>query len=209
MTLIHIAIDGPAASCKGTAARQLSEKLGIPYLDTGAMYRGVAIFVRDNGIENIEKMKMEIKLDNKGTHIFLNDKDVTSKLRENDVSRYASLVATIPIVRAKMVAMQQEIAKKQSIILEGRDIGNVVLPNAKYKFLLTADVETRAKRRLSELHREGQKITLSEMIEQVKFRDKNDAEKGGFKPVSDAVTIDSSKLSIDEVVHQMYSMIQK
>ena len=214
--IFHIAIDGPVASGKGTIARGLSEKLGVPCLDTGAFYRGLAVYLRDNKIDPadpktvtdaLQAVKMDVQIVNNTTHVFLDGVDVTNKLRENDISQIASIIGTYPDVRKFLVAKSQEVAKTRSFILEGRDIASVVLPNAKYKFYLTAKVKTRALRRQADLAEKGIKITLAEMTKQIKTRDRRDMRKGGLKQVKEAIVVDNTKLSVHETVEQFISHI--
>ena len=211
--IFHVAIDGPVASGKGTVARELSKRLGVPCLDTGAIYRGVAVHVQENGIENLFKIHIDVKIIDGVTRIYLNNgtgmQDVTDKLRTNEVSRLTAQLATIPQVRMLCTRIAQDIAKRQSIVVEGRDTCNVVLPSAKYKFLLTADLKVRAKRRFDELAARGDAVTLEEVIKQTKQRDKSDQEKGGLKKIPDAITIDATKLTVDEVVVHMLNYISR
>ena len=166
--IYHIAIDGPSASGKGTVARELSIRLGIPYLDTGAMYRGVAVYIYDKGIDyenqgavaaELTNIRMAVDVKNGETRVMINGKDITGRLRENQISMMSSKTATYPEVRKMMREHQQDIAKTQSFILDGRDICSAVLPNARYKFFLTADLDTRARRRYNDLVRKGEKCT--------------------------------------------------
>ena len=217
--IFHIAIDGPVASGKGSVAAELSKRLGIPCLCTGALYRGFAVQCLQNNVdvhnkavvrEALSKLNMKVAVEKDGvTRIFLDKKEVTDKLYNNEVSKISSVIATIPEVRSKMVEMQQDIAKNQSFILEGRDICNVVLPNAKYKFFLTADVKTRARRRMCDLKNKGQEISFKEMIKQVKAREKNDRKNGGFKKVKGAIFIEGSNLTVTETVELMVRLSEK
>jgi cytidylate kinase len=197
----HISIDGPAASGKGTVAAGISRATGLPCLDTGAMYRGVAVHFLNGG--NLENLRMDVRVEDNKTKIFLNNIEVTDKLRTNEVSMKASEVGTMMNVRKKMIEMQREISKKQSFILEGRDIGSVVLPNAKYKFYLDASIEVRAARRAKELNGD-----YNEIFELIKKRDKTDREKGGFQDVPDAIYIDTSAMSVQEVIDRAVGYIK-
>jgi len=211
MDIYHIAIDGPVASGKGTIARGLSERLGIPCLDTGALYRGVAVYLRDNKkdpenrkvvTDALQAIKMSVRIEKGTTHVKINGVDVTKKLRDNDISQIASSIATYPEVRKFSTAKQQEIAKTKSFILEGRDIASVVLTDAKYKFYLTAKLKTRALRRQADLAQKGIEITLEEMKKQIKTRDRRDMRKGGLKQVKEAAVIDNTKLTVDETINE-------
>jgi len=211
MDIFHIAIDGPVASGKGTIAHGLSERLGIPCLDTGALYRGIGVYLRDNKINHddeqaviqaLQSIKLDVEIKNGTTHVKVNGTDVTKKIRDNDISQIASKIATIPEVRSFATAKQQEIAKTRSFILEGRDISSVVLPDAKYKFYLTAKLKTRALRRQADLAAKGIEITLEEMKNQIKTRDRRDMKKGGLKQVREAFVVDNTKLTVDETVNE-------
>jgi len=205
--IIHIAIDGPVASGKGSVARQLSEKLGIPCLDTGALYRGVAVFVREQGQDKLGDIKMTAKIIDGATHVYLDKKDVTAFIRDNDISRMGSQLATIPSVRALCTGIAQGIAKNQSLIAEGRDICNVVLPNAKYKFYIDGHVKVRAARRHRDLVGKGESISYKEVLKQTKQRDKVDRKKGGFKKISGAIRINATNMTVDENVQHMLNYI--
>lgn len=216
--IYHIAIDGPAASGKGTVARGLSDKLGIPYLDTGAMYRGLAVFCRMTGVDNtneaavvkaVSDVKMDVEVLCGVTQITVNGDDVTEYLRDNEISQMASNVSRYPKVREKMVELQREVAKTQSFILEGRDIGSVVLPNARFKFYLTADLETRAARRIIDMKERGINIDLKEMMRQIELRDSTDTSKkvGALKQVKDAILIDNTHLNREQTIEAFYKII--
>ena len=222
--IYHIGIDGPSASGKGTVAKRLSQHLNIPCLDTGAMYRGVAVYVLDNKIDPkdetavttaLESMNMRTDIAPTGeTKIFLNDKDITNRLRENNISVITSPLSQFASVRDKLVAMQQDIAKTQSFILEGRDIGTVVLSHAKYKFFLTASAKVRAKRRFEELASQTKDSTapsFKEILKQVKQRDKNDRTRkiGPLKKAKGAIKIDASHLTIDETVDRILKFVMQ
>jgi len=211
MNIFHIAIDGPVASGKGTIAKELSERLGIPCLDTGAMYRSIAVYIRDKKLdfenetavtEALPKIKMDVETKKGTTHVTINGKDVTNKIRDNEISKIASSIAVYPEVRKFAIAKQQEIAKTESFILEGRDIASAVLTDAKYKFYLTAKLKTRALRRQADLAEKGIEITLEEMKQQIKTRDRRDMKKGGLKQVREAFVIDNTKMTVDETVNE-------
>jgi len=219
LEIYHVAIDGPVASGKGTVAKGLSEKLGIPCLDTGAMYRAFAVFFKENSFDiNIEsdvidalnEFSLETSVKDDKTFVSVNGVDVTDKIRAEDISMLSSSLSTFPIVREKMVELQREIAKRQSFILEGRDISSVVLPDAKFKFYLTADLKTRAERRVKDVISRGENITLKEMMNQIEQRDKQDKEKpiGALVCVQGAVVIDNTKLSREQTVDAMLHKIR-
>jgi len=209
--IYHIAIDGPVASGKGTVARELGKRLGIPALDTGAMYRAVALHVLDNDIKNecdvkvgIDLLDICVKIVDGVTRVFNNGIDVTDKIRTSRVAQKASSMANH--CREKLTIVMRELASTQSIILDGRDIASFVLPNAKYKFYLTASVDIRAKRRLAQM---GDGITFNELVNKIEARDKLDMEReiGALKIVDDAIVIDNSNLNLDETVDLMLSYV--
>lgn len=209
MKIYSIAIDGPAGSGKSTVAKILSEKLGIVYVDTGAMYRTAAYYCMTNGIDTkdgnavaaaMEKINMDIKTVDGVQHMILNGEDVTAFIRTAEVGQGASDVGTFVPVRDKLVEMQQKIAEKISVVMDGRDIGTVVLPNAEVKIYLNADVTERAKRRLKDFELQGRKETLDEVIEQIKQRDHNDMTRD-YNPLRKAestVEIDTTGMTADE-----------
>ena len=205
MSIFHVAIDGPAASGKGTAAAGLSKHLGIPCLDTGAINRGVAVHIRNT--PSISNMQISVQIVDNITRVTLNGKDITMLLRENEISQAVSKIATNPDVRALVTKISQGIANKQSLIAEGRDICSVVLPEAKYKFFLTANPKVRAKRRHAELVAKGKDISFKQVLKETKERDKRDATKGGLVRTKDAVLIDTTKLTVDQTVERMLEYI--
>ncbi len=215
---LNIAIDGPSGSGKSTIAKLIAKKLGIIYLDTGAMFRALALKVIKLGIKADDEAKIkamlentscDVKYENGNMQIFLDDEDVTGLIRENSVSKYASDISALKIVRDKLIGLQREIAENNDVILDGRDIGTVVLPNANYKFFLTADSLERAKRRHLELKEKGQDIAVEELKKQIDERDYNDShrEVAPLKCADDAVMIDSTSLSIDEVLQVILDKI--
>lgn len=219
MSKINIAIDGPAGAGKSTIAKMVSKSLGIIYLDTGAMYRAVALKAINLGIDTKDSGKLselvkdiDIKINflEDEQQIFLNSENVSKKIRTPEVSIGASNVAAIPAVRMKMVELQREIARYQSVVMDGRDIGTYVLPGADFKFFLTASVEERAKRRYAEQLEKGiDSISLEEVRRDIDYRDKNDSSRD-FAPLrkaEDAIEIDTTSMNIDEVVDKILSII--
>lgn len=213
MSIYQIAIDGPAGSGKSTLAKILSSKLGIMYLDTGAMYRTVALATIIKGISSTDKnkiielmadIKLEVRFIDNNQHMFLYGEDVTSRLRTPEVSMAASTTSAIREVREKLVSIQREIAMKESFVLDGRDIGSKVLPDARYKFFLTATPEVRASRRLLEMREKGiSSQTFEEVLEDIVKRDLQDTtrEESPLIKVEDAIEIDTSDISIDDMVN--------
>lgn len=211
---INIAIDGPAGAGKSTIAKKVSAALEFIYIDTGAMYRAVALkAIRENiDTKSQEKLSEIVKnIDITLSHvdntqrIFLDGEDVSDLIRTPEVSVGASNVAVFPEVRLKMVDLQRKIAKDKDIVMDGRDIGSYVLPNANLKIFLTASVDERAKRRYIELTQKGQNVSLEEVKKDMIFRDNNDSSRA-FAPlvkVSDAIEVDTTALSIDEVVEKI------
>ena len=214
-----VAVDGPAGSGKGTVTKKIEEKLGFLNLDTGATYRCVALQVLRENVsladeEKIVKIANEIniEIDNKGKKdvILLNGEDVSKEIRTKEVTSIVSQVSSIIPVREKMVEVQRKLAHGKNVIVEGRDIGTVVFPNADIKIYLDASEEIRAKRRYEENKQNGIDTTYEEVLENVKMRDYNDMHKkvGALKKADDAIVIDSSNLTIDEVTKKIEDIIK-
>ena len=210
-----IAIDGPSASGKSTTAKGIAEKLEIMHLDTGAMYRAVTLGLKNAGISHDDLgaiqgflSEMEIYFD-KNNQIHLNGVNISKEIRINDISSRVSAVSAIPEVRKKMVMIQRQIAKGNDCVLEGRDIGTVVFPNAEFKFFLIADLEIRAKRRLIELVEMGELKSVSELIDDIKRRDEFDSSRdhSPLKKAEDAIPIDTSHITIDEQINKIVNLI--
>lgn len=215
---MNIAIDGPAGAGKSTIAKLLAAKLGILYLDTGAMYRAVGLKALNTGVDisdaaAVEKMLADTKIDvtqeNGVQHVYLDGNDVSSAIRENAVSKAASDISAVPCVRYKMVELQREIASRCDTVLDGRDIGTFVLPNAEYKIFLTASAEERAKRRYAELKAKGSTLTLEQIKDDIVKRDYNDSHRAlaPLKKADDATEVDTTAMSIDDVVGRIYAII--
>ncbi|MGN0771809.1 MAG: (d)CMP kinase [Christensenellales bacterium] len=208
--MINIAIDGPSGAGKSTISKMVAAQLGITYLDTGAMYRAVALYAYRKGVDVNDSQRVipllseiEISFDEKDGQkiIMLNGEDVSTAIREHYVSKLASDVSKIPAVRNFLVEMQRKIAQTTDVVLDGRDITSYVLPNAKYKFYLTATAEERATRRYKELTAKGQQVDFEQILNDIIDRDYNDMNRD-FAPLvqtQDSVYIDSTHLSIDEV----------
>ena len=215
-----IAIDGPAGSGKSTTAKKVAAQLNLMHLDTGAMYRAVALYIlnqdmaksdiHDHGFIAQILDKIEIEFSNETNKIFLNGKDVSAEIRENRVSEFVSEVSAISFVRERMVFLQREIAAGSNVVLEGRDIGTRVFPNADVKVYLSADVNERGQRRFKELVKRGEEITLDEVIQDIELRDLKDSsrEHSPLEKAKDAIEIDTTKLSIDAQVNEIVSLIQ-
>lgn len=207
----NVAIDGPAGAGKSTIAKLVAKEKGYIYVDTGAMYRGLAIHFLDKGIQPQEPEKVieackdaevTIAYEDAVQHVYLNGKDISSRLRNEEVGNMASVTSAIPEVRKKLLELQQNLAKTQNVIMDGRDIGTCVLPHADVKVYLTASVETRAKRRYQELQEKGEDCNLEEIAHDIEERDRRDMtrEIAPLKQAEDAVLVDSSDMTIAEVV---------
>ena len=214
-----IAIDGPAASGKSTSAKLLAKKLGYLYLDTGAMYRCIAFSILENKIDIsnqgsltkfLKNFEIDLKKTNNNLSFFVNGKNVTNKIRKSDVSQKVSEVSAIPIIREYMVRIQRSFTKNNSCVMEGRDIGTVVFPNAEFKFFFIASDEVRAKRRQLELESLGEKKSLVNLMHEIKKRDKFDSERGHspLRKAFNAIEVDTTNMTIDEQVNFMLSKIK-
>ena len=217
---LKIALDGPSGSGKSTIAKTLSKKLDILYLDTGAMYRATALKAIKSGVDTLDAdgvskflgdLDLEIKYENGGQQTYLDGENVSEKIREPHVSMAASNISSLKCVRLKMVEMQRKIANKTSCVLDGRDIGSYVLPDADYKFYITASVDVRAKRRFKELTEKGFAVDFEKLKAEIEERDYNDSHRE-FAPLvkaSDAIEIDTSNMSIEEVASAFMSYINR
>ena len=214
-----IAIDGPAASGKSTSAKLLAKELGYLYLDTGAMYRCIAFSILENKIDIsnqnsitkfLKNFEIDLKKTNNNLSFFVNGKNVTNKIRKSDVSQKVSEVSAIPIIREYMVRIQRSFTKNNSCVMEGRDIGTVVFPNAEFKFFFIASNEVRAKRRQLELESLGEKKSLVNLMHEIKKRDKFDSERGHspLRKAFNAIEVDTTNMTIDEQVNFMLSKIK-
>lgn len=216
---IKIALDGPSGSGKSTIAKKLSKELDILYLDTGAMYRATALKALKSGIAPkdegavsgfINNLDLEIKYENGSQQTYLDGENVSDKIREPQVSMAASDISSLKCVRLKMMEMQRKIAAKTSCVLDGRDIGSFVLPDADYKFYITAGVEVRARRRYKELTEKGFTVDFDKLKKEIEDRDYNDSHRE-FSPLvkaKDAIEIDTSDLDIEGVVNAVMSYIK-
>ncbi len=215
-----VALDGPSGSGKSTIAKKLAKEYNILYLDTGAMYRACALQAIDDGIDlkdekavgaMLARMRLHIEYENGIQHTYLGDRDVSEEIRRPEVSMAASDISALRCVRMKMVDMQREIAAKMSCVLDGRDIGSYVLPNAEFKFYITASVAVRAKRRYSELKAKGYDVDLNMLEKEIEQRDRNDSTRE-FSPLvqaDDAVYVDTSDMTVEQVVSFIKSKIQE
>ena len=216
-----IAIDGPAGAGKSTIAKRLAAELGYYYVDTGAIYRTVAYFLdllgispKDvDGVERyIDELTIEITYDDQGVqHMIMNGLDVTGDIRTQDISQKASLVSAHAVVREMLLDMQRDVARRHNVIMDGRDIGTVVLPKADVKIFLTADPQVRAKRRYDELIAKGQKANLDTICKEIIQRDYQDTHRpiAPLKMARDSVKVDTSQLDIDGVVESIRKIIRE
>ena len=213
----NVAIDGPAGAGKSTIAKLVAKEKGFIYVDTGARYRGLAIHFLNQGIQADETEKVikacqdaevTIRYENGIQQVYLNGANITSRLRDEEVGNMASMTSAIPEVRAKLLELQQNLARTQNVIMDGRDIGTCVLPNADVKIFLTASVETRAKRRYEELMAKGVPCNLEEIESDIRERDYRDMtrEIAPLKQAEDAVKVDSSYMTIPEVVDKIVEL---
>lgn len=218
---ISIAIDGPAGAGKSTIARQLASQLGFYYVDTGAIYRTVAYFFDLWGISPkdsdgiaryIDELTVGIEYDGQGVqHMIMNGMDVTEDIRTPEISQMASLVSAQPLVREMLLDMQREMAVKHNVVMDGRDIGTVVLPKATVKIFLTASPEVRARRRVNEYLAKGMKANFDEVLKTIQQRDYQDTHReiAPLKMARDSVKLDTSEMNIEQVLAAMREIIEK
>ena len=216
-----IAIDGPAGAGKSSIAKALSKRLGYIYIDTGAMYRAVALFFLENNVADgkdsrieslLDKLEISIKYEDGAQKVILNGEDVTGKLRLEEIGKLASKFSAIGIVREKLVALQRKLAQKENVVMDGRDIGTVVLPNADLKIYLSASSKVRAKRRYLELLEKGHTdLDINEIEDEIIKRDEADMNReiSPLKQADDAYYLDSSDMTLEEVVSKILSMVKE
>ncbi len=215
---IQIAIDGPSGAGKSTLSRAVAERLGIVYVDTGALYRTVGYFARSRGIslEQIDAVvpllpgvSVEVRYEDGVQNVYLNGENLGNRIRENEISKYASAVATLPIVRAFLLDTQKRIARENSVIMDGRDIGTVILPDAQVKVFMTASDEARARRRCAELAEKGMPASYETILADMKARDAQDRNRAVAPAVAapDAVLFDNSELTFEESVESLIRII--
>ena len=219
MKKIAIAIDGPSGAGKSSIAKALAKSLNIIYVDTGAIYRTVGLYVYRNGVGSRDKEKIiamlpdiSVKLAyiDGAQHIFLNGEDVSGLIRTETISRYASDVSAIPEVRAFLLSLQRDMAKETSVIMDGRDIGTVVLPDAEVKIFMTASAEVRARRRYKELVEKGESVVFEEVLAAIITRDTNDSTRATapLKAADDAVILDNSEINAEETLNKVIEIIR-
>ena len=219
--MISVAIDGPAGAGKSTIARRLARELGYRYVDTGAIYRTVAYFMDlwgvspkdvDGVTRYIDELTVGIEYDEDGVqHMIMNGMDVTEDIRSQDISQKASLISAHAVVREMLLDMQREVAQRFNVIMDGRDIGTVVLPNATVKIFLTASAEVRAKRRTDELLAKGQKADYDTVLKEIRQRDYQDTHReiAPLKMARDSVKVDTSDMNLEQAVEAIRDIIMK
>lgn len=217
---VNIAIDGPSGAGKSTIARAVAKALGMLYVDTGAMYRAIGLYAFENGIAPRDAAALgraladiDIKLAYEGgvQRVFLNGRDVSEAIRRHEISAYASDVSALPAVRAFLLDLQRDMAKTHSVIMDGRDIGTVILPHADIKIFLTAAVENRARRRFDELCAKGEMVSYERVLEDVRVRDHNDETRTAapLRPAPDAEIIDTTGNTLDESIKLILNFVKE
>lgn len=218
--VINIAIDGPAGAGKSTIAKTASKELGFIYVDTGALYRSVGLNALRKGVDTkskdaiiptLEDLKISIRFVDGEQRVFIGDEDVSSAIRQNEVSMAASDVSAIPEVRSFLFDLQKDIAKNNNCIMDGRDIGTVVLPDAKIKIFLTASAEARAERRFKELTEKGQSVDYETILKEIKERDYQDSHRAiaPLKKAEGAIVVDTTELTLPESIEFMLKTIRE
>ena len=216
--ILRIAVDGPSGAGKSTIAKIVAKKLNIDYIDTGAMYRAIGLKMMNGGIsreegdtEERQKVLDDTTIDFDAGVILLDGEDVSGLIRTPEVSMAASDYSRLPEVREKLVAVQREIGHRKSVVMDGRDIGTNVFPDAQYKFFLTATAEERAKRRVAELIEKGQDVDYEATLEDIKQRDYNDSHRklNPLRKADDAIEIDTTDMSIEEVTQAILDEINR
>ena len=221
MKTVSVAIDGPAGAGKSTIARQLAAQLGFRYVDTGAIYRTVAYFMdlwgvspkdTDGVSRYIDELPVGIEYDEAGVqHMLMNGMDVTADIRTQEISQKASLISAQPCVREMLLDMQRQMAQQHNVIMDGRDIGTVVLPKATVKIFLTASPEVRARRRCEELLAKGQKAKYETVLQEIQQRDYQDTHRqiAPLKMARDSIKVDTSDMTIEEVVASIRNIVRE
>ena len=216
--MIKIALDGPSGAGKSTVAKAISKRLGIVYVDTGALYRSIGLYIQRLGVDKTDKeriitelknISLSLKFENGVQSVILNGEDVSGLIRTGEIAMYASAVSAIPEVRSFLLDTQRDIANKNSVIMDGRDIGTVILPDAEVKIFMVASPEARAKRRYLELIEKGESCTLESVLADIIERDKNDSTRAVAPaiPAEDAVFLDNSDLDIEGTVDKAVEII--
>ena len=214
--ILRIAVDGPSGAGKSTIAKAIAKKLNIDYIDTGAMYRAVGYKMLQKGValtdlEGLQTMLDDTEIDFSEGNIYLDGEIVNNYIRTEEISKQASDCSAIGMVRKKLVDLQQKMGESKSVIMDGRDIGTVVFPNAEFKFFITASAEERARRRYEELIAKGQEATFEQVLADLNTRDHNDStrEITPLRKADDAVEVDTTNMGIEEVVAHICSLMEK
>ena len=218
--MIQIAIDGPGGAGKSTVAKGVAAKLGIVYVDTGALYRTVGYYVREQGIDPhdraavaacLPRITIEVKYENGVQRVYLNGEDLGDAIRTPEMSMYASAVSAIGEVREFLLETQKDIARKNSVIMDGRDIGTVILPDADVKIFMTASAECRARRRYNELLAKGVEVRYEDVLNEMNERDKNDStrEIAPATAAPDAILLDNSDMTIEENIDTIIAIVKR
>ncbi len=218
--MISIALDGPAGAGKSSIAKGVAKELGFIYVDTGALYRTVGLYFINRGIgtelecdieKNLNNISVDIKFVDGVQHVFLNGEDVSDKIRTPEASMMASAVSAKPAVRAFLLGMQRKLAEDNNVLMDGRDIGTVVLPEATLKFFVTASAEQRANRRYKELIEKGEKVNYEDVYNDIVTRDYNDSHReiAPLKPAKDSIMFDTSDINLEESVEKLSAIIKE
>lgn len=214
--IIRIAVDGPGGAGKSTIAKMIAKRLDIEYIDTGAMYRAFGYKMAEEGVkegemDRIVEVLSQTRIDFDHGKTILDGKDVSDKIRTPEMSMQASIFSKYKEVREKLVALQQEMAKSKSVIMDGRDIGTVVLKDAEFKFFITASAEERAKRRYKELVEKGEKVSFESVLKDIEERDYNDTHRDvtPLRQADDAILVDTTSMTIEQVIDYVCSIIEK
>lgn len=218
--MFKIAIDGPSGAGKSSVAKALSKKIGIVYVDTGALYRTVGYYIRSVGADpklaeqvtpHLKDINIEVKYENGSQYVYLNGENLGDKIREPEISMYASAVSAIPAVRAFLLETQKSVARANNVVMDGRDIGTVILPDAEVKIFLTASVECRAKRRVLELKEKGMEAKYEDVLAEMIERDNNDKNRdvAPAVPADDAVILDNSDLTMEETLDRIIEIAKQ
>lgn len=219
MKPVVVAIDGPAGAGKSTVSRRLAQRLGFQYIDTGAMYRVIGVLAAEKGItpedvEGLDRLCRETRItfrdDGEGrSHVYADGRDLSEAIRTPEAAQWASKVSAVPQVRAHLVAQQRSLGSQGSVVMEGRDIGTVVFPDALAKFFLDASPQERARRRAAELHRQVSDVEIERVAREIAERDQRDRNRAHapLRPAEDAIYVDTTGKSIDEVVQLLYDIV--
>lgn len=220
MKKIQIAVDGPGGAGKSTIAKAVAKKLGIVYVDTGALYRTIGLYMADHNVDPhdaegvaaaLPNVRIEVRFEDGAQHVYLNGVDHGDRIRTPQMSMYASAVSAIPAVRAFLLETQKDIARKNSVIMDGRDIGTVILPNADVKVFMTASPECRARRRYEELLAKGQTVTYEDVLREMNERDHQDStrEIAPATAAPDAILLDNSDLDIEQSADAIIALVRQ